>query len=353
MSPYPPGLILPDLDSRLSCTEDWPPVFAAADAKPVGKWTLITRTDGRKQWAYEGHALYTSILDHHAGDVLGGDTFRGHQPATRMPVQPPPDVPPGFAVSSTRVGRLLQTDTHFSIYLSDRDGLDKSNCDQVCARTWIPMFAPASASPHGDWSIFERSPGVLQWAFRHKPLYRYALDTEEDSYRGSDEPGWHNVFTQLAPPPPAGFTVQSTTSGQVVADSHGKTIYLYFCADDAVDQLGCDHPTETQAYRLAICGGDDAERCLKTFPYVLASKGARSTSRLWSIVYINPRTGRFASPKDSGALRVWAYRDRPVYTYAGDRQPGDFYADAMGEYKGAREGFKALWLRDDFNRRDQ
>lgn len=353
MSPYPPGLQLPDLDSRPSCTQAWPPVIAPADAKPVGKWSLITRADGRKQWAYEKHALYTSILDHRPGDVLGADTFGGKQPAMRVPVQPPPDIPSGFSVSTTRVGRLLQTESKFSVYTSDRDGADKSNCDEVCARTWVPMLAPESARPHGDWSVFERSPGVLQWAFRKKPLYRYVLDEEVRSLQGSDVPGWHNVYTQLAPPPPAEFTVQNTTSGQVLADSHGKTIYLYFCADDGLDQLGCDHPTETQAYRLAMCGGGDAERCLKTFPYVPASPSAKSTSRLWSIVYINPHTGRFAERGQPGALRVWAYRDRPIYTYAGDRAPGDFYADGIGEFRGSRDGFKAFWLRDDFNRRDE
>lgn len=358
MSPYPPGLLLPDLDTRPSCTQAWPPAIAAADARPVGKWTLITRSDGRKQWAYDGHALYTSTLDQRAGDVLGGDSFSraddGDSPAVRVPVQPPADIPSGFAVSTTRMGRLLQTsDTHFSVYSSDRDGADESRCDQVCARTWIPMLAPRSARGHGDWSVFERSPGVLQWAFRRKPLYRYALDDDARSLQGSDVPGWHNVYTQHAPPPPAGFTVQSTTSGQVLADSQGRTIYMYFCGDDAVDQLGCDHPTQTQAYRLAMCGAGDPDRCVSTFPYVLASSAAKSSSRLWSILYIDPKTGRLASPGQTRALRVWAYRDRPVYTYAGDREPGDFYADGIGEFQGDREGFRAFWLRDDFNRRDQ
>jgi predicted lipoprotein with Yx(FWY)xxD motif len=359
MSPYPPGLILPDLDTRLSCAQAWPPVLAASDARPVGKWTLITREDGHKQWAYDGHALYTSILDHRAGDVLGADTLgvdeanNSDDPAKRVPAQPPPDIPSGFEISTARAGRLLQTDIRFSVYTSDRDGADKSYCDDVCAKTWIPMLAPESARPHGDWSVFERSPGVLQWAFRKKPLYRYALDVDERSYEGSDVPGWHNVFTQLAPPPPVGFTVQNNTSGQVLADPHGKTIYQYYCGDDAVDQLGCDHPTQTQAYRLAMCGGGDIERCLRTFPYVLASKEARSSSRSWSIVFIDPKTGQFAAPGQRDALRVWAYRDRPVYTYAGDRQPGDFYADGVGEFQGEREGFKAFWLRDDFNRRDK
>lgn len=357
MSPYPPGLTLPDLDSRPSCAQEWPPALASAEDKPVGKWSIITRTDGRKQWAYEGHALYTSVLDHRPGDVLGGDSFRdfgGDNPAVRVPIQPPSDVPAAFGVTTTRVGRLLETaEKHLSVYTSDRDGADKSNCDEVCAQTWIPMLAPASARAHGDWSVFERSPGVMQWAFRKKPLYRYALEEEARSQRGSDVPGWHNVYLQLAPSAPAGFTVQSTTTGRVLADAHGKTIYMYTCGDDAVDQLACDHPSEPQVYRFAMCGGGDVERCLKTFPYVVADKNARSTNRIWSVVYIDPHTGHFATPTQPGALRVWAYRDRPVYTYAGDRAPGDFFADGIGEFRGQREGFKAIWLRDDFNRRDQ
>ena len=358
MSPYPPGLTLPDLDARLSCLQAWPPMIAPVDAKPVGKWTLITREDGRKQWAYDGHALYTSILDRRPGDILGADTLRlggdnGDDPAKRVPVQPPPDIPAGFAVSTAHQGRLLQTDSNFSVYLSDRDGPDKSNCDDVCTKTWIPMLAPESARPHGDWSVFERSPGVLQWAFRKHPLYRYALDSDAGSYEGSDIPGWHNVFTQRAPPPPTEFTVQDTTSGQVLADSRGKTIYVYSCGDDAVDQLGCDHPTQTQVYRLAMCGGGDIARCAQTFPYVVASTGATSSSHAWSVVEIDPKTGRFAAPGQRDALRVWAYRDRPVYTYAGDHRPGDIYADGIGEFQGEREGFKAFWLRDDFNRRDR
>ena len=79
-----------------------------------------------------------------------------------------------------------------------------------------------------------------------------------------------------------------------------------------------------------------------------APEGAKSTSRAWSVVYIDPLTGRFASPKQEGALRVWAFRDRPVYTFAGDRRPGDAFADGHGEFRGQRNGFKAFWLRDDF-----
>ena len=35
-SPWPPGLLLPDLDTRPACTDMWIPELASADAKPVG-----------------------------------------------------------------------------------------------------------------------------------------------------------------------------------------------------------------------------------------------------------------------------------------------------------------------------
>src|SRR5678815_4338826 len=39
------------------CAELWPPAKAAADAKPEGDLTVVTRDDGSKQWAYKGLSL--------------------------------------------------------------------------------------------------------------------------------------------------------------------------------------------------------------------------------------------------------------------------------------------------------
>jgi len=355
MSPYPGGLRLPDLEQRPTCTDLWPPLQAKERARPVGDWTILKRKDGSLQWAYEGFAVYTSALDRRPGDVLGGrsDKRGGDSPIMREPIKPPPDVPPGFAVTTMSSGRLLVTAKGYSVYSSDHDAPGKSNCDAACAETWLPVLAPAFAQPDGQWSLVERSAGVKQWAFQDRPLYTYRLDGDTNKLKGSDVPGWHNVYLQRAPALPQGFTVQDTTVGQVLADAEGRTIYTYFCGDDAFDQLGCDHPTQTQAYRLAICGGGDPERCLRTFPYVPAPENARPASRAWSVINIDPLTGRFAKPKQQGALRVWAFRDRPVYTFAGDRRPGDAFADGHGEFRGQRNGFKAFWLRDDFFNGDQ
>jgi predicted lipoprotein with Yx(FWY)xxD motif len=352
MSPYPPGVLLPDLDTRPSCTDLWPPVLAPDDAEPVGNWSTVVRTDGSLQWAHDEHPVYTSVLDSRPGDTYGGSNRRtdGDSPAVRKPVGPDPDVPPGFAVATTTIGRLLTTDKTYSVYAYDRDTPDTSACDEQCARTWKPVLAPALARPLGEWSIIERSPGVRQWAFRQQPLYTHVLDQQAWSQEGSDVPGWSNVYTQLAPPPPASFTAQDTLIGRVLADRHGMTVYTYVCGDDAADQLSCEHPRDTQVYRLAMCGGGDAERCQQHWPYVRAQDSEESSSRAWRIITVNPATGRLAADGEAGALRVWAYRDRPVYTYGGDEEPGDLNGAGTGEWRGLRNGLKAFWLRDDYLR---
>ena len=57
------------------CAKAWPPLMAAADAKSVGDYTVITRSDGEKQWAYKGKPLYTWVKDTKPGDMTG-DGFR-------------------------------------------------------------------------------------------------------------------------------------------------------------------------------------------------------------------------------------------------------------------------------------
>ncbi len=353
MSPYPGGLLLPEREQRPSCQQMWPPAFAAERDKAIGRWTVLKRRDGRKQWAYDGSALYTSIRDRRPGDVLGGDSYRheGDAPAMREPIQPRPDVPPGFSVSTTLRGRLLQTVRGMSIYAFDRDTQTRSACDARCEQSFVPVQAPAAAHTHDDWSIFTRASGARQWVFRGKPLYVYAEDMRVRSLSGSDVPGWRNVYTQEAPPPPAEFTVQGTSSGLVLADARGRTVYSYTCGDDAPDQLSCEHPADTQVYRLAMCGGGSAERCGRNFRYVEAARGAQGSARLWSVVEIDPATGHFAAQDQPGALRVWAYRERPVYTFAGDQQPGEVNADGLGEFQSEREGFRAFWWRGEFFRR--
>ena len=58
------------------CAGNWPPLLAPADAQPSGKFSVIARDDGRKQWAYAGKPLYLWSKDAKPGDATG-DGVRG------------------------------------------------------------------------------------------------------------------------------------------------------------------------------------------------------------------------------------------------------------------------------------
>ncbi|MBR1218165.1 hypothetical protein JQ557_09220 [Bradyrhizobium sp. U87765 SZCCT0131] len=54
-----------------ACTQNWPPLAAASDARPSGDWSAIAREDGSRMWAYKGHPLYTWKNDKAPGDTSG------------------------------------------------------------------------------------------------------------------------------------------------------------------------------------------------------------------------------------------------------------------------------------------
>src|SRR5919107_3609018 len=53
------------------CAQNWPPLMAAAGAGASVDWSVVTREDGSKQWAYKGKPLYLWIKDTKPGEVTG------------------------------------------------------------------------------------------------------------------------------------------------------------------------------------------------------------------------------------------------------------------------------------------
>ncbi len=56
------------------CAANWPPLAAGADAAASGDWSVVTRDDGSRQWAYKGKPLYHWVKDQKPGD-RSGDGF--------------------------------------------------------------------------------------------------------------------------------------------------------------------------------------------------------------------------------------------------------------------------------------
>jgi predicted lipoprotein with Yx(FWY)xxD motif len=54
-----------------ACAEKRPPLIAPANAVATGDFTVITRSDGQKMWAYRYRPLYTSQSDTAPGDIKG------------------------------------------------------------------------------------------------------------------------------------------------------------------------------------------------------------------------------------------------------------------------------------------
>ena len=68
------------------CATAWPPMMAPADGKSGGDWTVITRDDGSKQWAYGGKPLYYWSKDQQPGDATGdgyNNAWRAVRPQPR------------------------------------------------------------------------------------------------------------------------------------------------------------------------------------------------------------------------------------------------------------------------------
>jgi predicted lipoprotein with Yx(FWY)xxD motif len=59
------------------CAGNWPALKAGNGDSSVDGYTVITRDDGSKQWAYKGKPLYTFVKDQKPGDINGVGFLNG------------------------------------------------------------------------------------------------------------------------------------------------------------------------------------------------------------------------------------------------------------------------------------
>jgi predicted lipoprotein with Yx(FWY)xxD motif len=176
------------------CAETWQPAAAPRIAKPSGDWSIVTRDDGTKQWAYQGKPLYGFSNDQAPGDVNGdGVGGKWHAVMADRAFMPlgvairTTDYGPSFA---TEDGRVLYMLVNF-VYNAGANATPRhqnspppSACADTCAAAWLPLLAPPDAKPAGDWSTAVRDDGSRQWAWRNHPLYTYARDAKAGDTSG-------------------------------------------------------------------------------------------------------------------------------------------------------------------------
>lgn len=59
------------------CATNWPPAAAGDGARAAGDWTIVSRDDGLKQWAYKGKPVYAWVKDTKPGDTTGDGFLNG------------------------------------------------------------------------------------------------------------------------------------------------------------------------------------------------------------------------------------------------------------------------------------
>jgi predicted lipoprotein with Yx(FWY)xxD motif len=310
--PYAPG-------ERRSCIQKWPPLQAAAKAKPTGDWTIVDREDGIRQWAFRGNPVYFSIRDKQPGQVNGSG---GNYLSYFKPLAAPFDAPSGIQLATTEEGLVL-ADSH-------GEPLHTINGDR--SQSESAALAPAGAVKHGHWSIVLRADGTRQWAYQGHTLYSGIGDTAALVKTVMNDESTHKqppIIVYPRPSLPSNMTVRKGPSGPMVTDDRGMTLYYFVCAEENDEHLQCDEQGDTPVYYQANCGGPT--RCAEVFKVLPAPKDARE-NEVWTIHEVDPANPlRFLRAGETG-VRAWFYYDHPVFRYSEDLEPGDFYGMGVGTF---------------------
>jgi predicted lipoprotein with Yx(FWY)xxD motif len=98
--------------------------------------------------------------------------------------------------AQTAKGKALVDINGMTLYVFDRDGKGKSNCNAQCAVNWLPLIADTDAQAGDSFSFITRDDGRKQWAYKGKPLYTWAKDKKPGDATGD---GVNNVWHLASP----------------------------------------------------------------------------------------------------------------------------------------------------------
>lgn len=276
------------------CAQQWPPLLAPADAKADGDWTTFARGDGAKQWAFRGQPLYRYSRDTQPGDD-NGDGVLNQWRTAYVPIP----MPPGFGIQRTLIGYVVTDNKSLTLYSRDGDK-DGSGCDTACMRTWAPVLAPELAHPIADWTPVVRKNGAKQWAFRGKPLYRYAGDELVGDVMGTTvAKEWKAAILEPPPPTPKWASFRESDAGELIADAKGQTVYVL------------------QENRRGRNGNADISALAEWTP-VLADKAAEPVGS-WGVL-----------TREDGT-RQWTYKGMMLFTFKKDEIPGSIMGIRSGD----------------------
>jgi len=190
---------------RVADQTQWKPLAAPDLAHPIGQFSIISRSDGIRQWAFRGKALFTYAGDLTPGDANGVGLNKDWDAALAVSFY----MPPGVRLEQTLDrGKVLADARGLTLYRRDGISLDTgggqnlrhgatirpgigrnigiTGCEGACLQVWHPFLAPANAQPDGFWSLALRPDGTHQWVYQGYALYSFLGDKKPGDMNGND-----------------------------------------------------------------------------------------------------------------------------------------------------------------------
>jgi predicted lipoprotein with Yx(FWY)xxD motif len=297
------------------CAKTWIPLAAPADAKPFGDWSVATRADGSKQWALKGKPLYTYAEDKMPMDGNGN----GKDGTWHIALFKPGEgykLPDGLTMmdSTTAAAEVLANEQGMPLYTYDGDPMNgKPTCTAApCTDHWSPYIAGQLSKAIPNFTVVDRGDGMFQWAFKGKPLYAYDGDVEPGDANGNGLDGkWHAAAAYANFMPQGVVIARNRFGAPTLATSNGLPLYVR----DRVVGTNTGHNLRIGSRGNPMVGkilgtkSCDAE-CAKTWIPLKAAPDAQP-SGYWDV-----------ATRDDGT-KQWVYRGYAVYSYSGDKKPGD------------------------------
>jgi predicted lipoprotein with Yx(FWY)xxD motif len=258
--------------------------------------------------------------------AVGITRYAGHQdpaPTVLALAEPAPlSTPPGVTFVTAKTGGTVLLATAgiqipataaayadgkgMTLYTYDKDDGGKSACTGDCAKDWVPLAAPATATAFGDWTVVARDDGSKQWALKGKPLYTYAKDTKPGDGGGNGvDQVWHIALAKFGEgyklPDGLALLDSANAAGGALVNDQGMPLYTY-----DKDPTG-GKPTCV------------AQPCSDHWAPYLAAQIAKPV-------------GDFTVIDRGDGVFQWAFKGKPLYSFDGDTVAGDTNGNGLENY---------------------
>jgi len=211
----------------------------------------------------------------------------------------------------------------------DGDAAGKPTCvKDECATHWPAVFAAQIAKATGDFTVVDRGDGMFQWAYKGHPLYSYDGDVEPGDTNGNGRGGkWHVAVVEKNFMPDHIVITRNNYGASTLASADGMTLYVR----DRVVGTNTGHNLRTGSRGNPLVGkilgnrSCDAD-CAKTWKPLTAPADAQP-SGYWDV-----------AARDDGT-KQWTYRGFAVYSFTGDKKPGDMLGNDVYDIQAPADPF--------------